>query len=67
MSKEYFIMDGRARFNTDDAVVCEVCESLEEAKANCPDYGDAVVIDSETMEVVYDSEENEESNQTSTN
>lgn len=53
-TKEYWIMDGRARFDQDRATVCEICDSLNEAKANCSDYGDAIVVDSKTNKIVYD-------------
>jgi hypothetical protein len=53
---EYWIMDGRARFDQDRAVICEICDSLSEARANCSDYGDAVVIDPETNKIAYDPE-----------
>jgi hypothetical protein len=52
-NKEYWIMDGRARFDVDRAVVCEVCDSLKEAKRHAPNYGDACVVDAATMEVVW--------------
>jgi selenophosphate synthetase-related protein len=52
--KQYLVMDGRARFDQDRAIVCEVCDSLKEAKSVVRNYGDAVVVDSETNEIVYD-------------
>jgi len=55
---EYYIMDGRARFDTTEAVVVEVCESLREAvRAMKVDYVgmDYVVVDARD-EVVYDPE-----------
>lgn len=53
-NKEYWIMDGRARFDTDRAVVCEICNSFGEAMRRLDNYGDAVVVDPRTDEVVYD-------------
>jgi hypothetical protein len=55
-NKEYWIMDGRARFDMDIAIVCEVCDSLKEAKQMVSEYGDAIVIDPDTDEIVYDPE-----------
>lgn len=50
----YMIMDGRAHFDTDKAIVCEICDSLEEAKNNAASYGDdACVVDPETDEIVW--------------
>jgi hypothetical protein len=54
--KEYWIMDGRARFNQDRAIVCEICDSLAEARSNVSHYGDAVVIDPRTNKIAYDPE-----------
>lgn len=43
--KRYIIYDGRAaNGDTDDAAVCEVCDSLQEAVANAPEYGGGCVI-----------------------
>lgn len=55
--KQYFIMDGRARFDPNRAIVCSVCDSLAEAKSEMRhDYKDFdyVVVDGDTEEVVYD-------------
>jgi hypothetical protein len=43
----YAMMDGRARYSDDDALVISVCEHLEEALAEKDDYGDAVVVQCE--------------------
>jgi hypothetical protein len=56
MSKEYWIMDGRARFDTDRAIVCEICDSLKEAKSRVSEYGDAVIVDPRTDAIVFDPE-----------
>ena len=53
----YWIMDGRARFDQDRAVVVEVCDSLDEAKEAMDEYYDGydyVVVDTETEEIMYD-------------
>lgn len=56
MSKEsqprYWIMDGRANYDIDSAVVISTCATLAEARAEVNDYGDAVIVDSETGMVV---------------
>ena len=50
----YFIMDGRANYNMDRAIVCEVCTALEEAKDNLKSWPmDHVVVDAGTMKIVY--------------
>lgn len=43
-------MDGRAYSNPDDALVMEVCDSLEEARKNKNSHGDgcAIFIDGES-------------------
>lgn len=57
-SNDYYIMDGRARFDTDRAIVIEVCETLAEAKrAMHKEYKgyDYVVVDPHNNdEIVYD-------------
>ncbi|WKZ19755.1 MAG: hypothetical protein QY310_04140 [Candidatus Jettenia sp. CY-1] len=49
MNKEhkFLLMDGRAWFDVDKAVVFEVCDSIEEARENKKTYGDAVVVKAE--------------------
>ena len=42
--KQYWIMDGRASYNEDEAMVMEVCDTREEAEANKHLYGDDCVI-----------------------
>jgi hypothetical protein len=45
MSKtEFAVMDARARNDIDSATVFEVCETLAEAKAVAPDYGDGCCV-----------------------
>lgn len=44
MKKMYIIYDGRATESTEDAQVMECCDTLEEAIANAPDYGDGCCI-----------------------
>jgi len=49
----FFLMDGRARFDVDDAIVFSCCVSVKEARKEAPDYGDdTCIVDAETMEVV---------------
>jgi len=51
------IMDGRARFDPDRAVVVSCCDSLAEAKKEMrDDYQgyDYVVVDGDTWRVLYD-------------
>ena len=48
-----YLMDGRARFNVDDAIVFSCCDSIEEAREEAPDYGDdTCIVDAETMEII---------------
>lgn len=60
MSKhEYWIMDGRARFDQDRAIVVECCDSLKEAKNAMREFYngyDYVVVDPKTEEIVFDPE-----------
>ncbi len=46
MNKEnkFLLMDGRAWFDIDKAVVFEICDSIEEARKNKKTYGDAVIV-----------------------
>lgn len=46
MKKEnkFLLMDGRAWFDIDKAVVFEICDSIEEARKNKKTYGDAVIV-----------------------
>lgn len=44
MPKMWAIMDGRAAYDEDDAVIFEVCETEKEANANKKDYGDDCVV-----------------------
>ena len=48
----YVIYDGRYRFDEDGALVCCCCETIEEAREMAPYYGDAVIVDSKTGEIV---------------
>lgn len=51
--KGYWLMDGRANYDVDRAMVLECCDTLEEAKANINEYGaDTCIVDVETQEVV---------------
>ncbi|NIQ88654.1 MAG: hypothetical protein GWN93_06065 [Deltaproteobacteria bacterium] len=51
--KKYYIMDGRANFNPDRAIVCDVCNSLEEAREQLKSWpSDHVIVDSDTWEIV---------------
>lgn len=53
MSKDYWLMDGRAIYDVDKALVLEVCCSLREAQENICDYGaDTCIVDPETMTVI---------------
>jgi hypothetical protein len=54
---EFFIMEGRARFDVDNAIVVSCCDSLEEAIEEMKEYYigyDYVVVDTSTNEVVFD-------------
>jgi len=49
----YWLMDGRANYSIDDALVLECCSTLEEANHNINNYGtDTCIVDPETQEVV---------------
>jgi uncharacterized membrane protein len=49
----YWLMDGRANYDVDAAIVLECCDILAEAKRNINDYGaDTCIVDAETQEVV---------------
>lgn len=49
--RKYLIYDGRAAGgDTDEASVCEVCQSLAEAKRNAPEYGDDCAVFSYAVE-----------------
>ena len=54
MAKQgYWLMDGRANFDVDRAIVLECCSTLKEAKRNINNYGaDTCIVDVETQEVV---------------
>ena len=57
MENNFYIMDGRARFDVDRAVVVEVCESLREAKQAMREYYDGydyVVLNGAMDEILYD-------------
>ena len=48
----YLIMDGRAHYDVDVASVLDTADTLDEARREVKRWGDAVVVDAETMEVV---------------
>lgn len=49
----YWLMDGRANYDVDDAYVLRSCNTLEEAQIHINDYGaDTCIVDVETQEVV---------------
>jgi hypothetical protein len=48
----YFIYDGRYRFDEESALVMDMENSLDEARRMAPEYGDAVIVDSKTGEIV---------------
>jgi len=52
----YFVMDGRARFDVDKALVLTCADTLKEAHEDIKDgnYGDAVIVDAQTWKIVYD-------------
>lgn len=55
MKEEYFIMDGRARFDVDRAIIVECCNSLKEAERTMKrDYKgyDYVIVRRSDMTVV---------------
>ena len=49
---KYLIYDGRYRAIRDRALVLETCETLKEAKQRLPLFGDAVIVDAKTGEIV---------------
>jgi len=49
--KEYFLYDNRYYHDPDSAICFEVCETLREARANGPDYGDAVIVETISKKV----------------
>lgn len=49
---EYWLMDGRARLNIDDAVIYTIEYSLKEAEEMAPDYGDDTVIVKNGKEII---------------
>jgi len=49
---KYLIFDGRYRYDPDRATLLLACETLEEAKRHHKDWGDAVIVDAKTGEVV---------------
>ena len=52
MSK-YWIMDGRANYNVDKAMVLETCETIEEAYKNWEKYGtDTCIVKVDGQKVV---------------
>ena len=57
VTPEYFIMDGRARYDTDKAIVIECCDSLKEAMEAMKRYYkgyDYVVVQRDTNAIIYD-------------
>lgn len=50
MEIEYFIYDDRYYTDPDSATVYEVCETLEEARENGPDYGGFVIVKTYSIE-----------------
>jgi len=49
----YWLMDGRANYSVDDAIVLECCDTLKEAKEHINDYGaDTCIVDVETQNVI---------------
>jgi len=49
---KYLIYDGRYRSIADRALVLETCEHLKEARQRLPFFGDAVIVDAKTGEIV---------------
>lgn len=50
----YWLMDGRANFDVDRAMVLRTCGSYSDAKKHVNDYGaDTCIVDVETQSVVY--------------
>lgn len=50
MNIAYFIYDERYYDDPDSATVYEVCETLEEAQENGPDYGGHVIVKTYAIE-----------------
>jgi len=55
----FLIFDGRYRMDPDRAIVMETTETLKEAKEAVRDHGDAVIVDSEIGNIIYDPEAHE--------
>lgn len=45
----YWVMDGRANMNTDNAMVLCTCETIEDAYDIGPEFGDFVIVDPMTI------------------
>ena len=53
MSKpKYLIYDGRYIFDEDRAVVMDTADTIKEAKESVLEYGDAVIVETETGNIV---------------
>lgn len=58
MKTAYLLFDGRYRTDEDSATCFEVCETLQEAKRNAPDYGtDTVIVKGEIIDGVFTNSE----------
>ena len=54
--KGYWLMDARANYSVDDAIVFECCHSLKEARKHINDYGEETcIVDVETQTVIESS------------
>lgn len=49
---KYYIFDARYRYDVDRAIVMDTADTLGEALAVVDDYGDAVIVDSRSGEIV---------------
>lgn len=49
----YWIMDGRAHHNVDDATILDLASTLKEARKALKLQGHGVIYDSETNSIIY--------------
>jgi hypothetical protein len=50
----FYLMDGRALYSVERAIVLETCDTLEEAVDNINNYGaDTCIVDAQTGDVIW--------------
>jgi len=51
---KYWLMDGRAVYSVDDALVHECCDTIEECAEGLNDYGaDTCIVEVESQRVIF--------------